>query len=319
MSGYTVFADTRGLSRADWLRLRRSGIGGSDAAAVLGVNPWRGPFAVYADKLGAERAEDDTEAMRQGRDLEEYVARRFSEATGLRLRREYGMLRSTAHTCMIADIDRRIIGERAGLECKTSRDIHLMRYRNGDFPLEYYCQCLHYLAVTDWDRWYLAVLVYGTDLLTFTIEAEAARDDLAALIQAEETFWRDHVEARVPPPPDGLEATSAALTALYPRAEGLTLNARPEDDALMVELLAMKDDRKALDRRIAEAENRLKARLGEAEALNGTSARATWRNQTRRAISEKKLRALFPDLDLDTVKTETTARVFKVRGDGEGE
>lgn len=311
---YTTFADVRQLSRADWLRLRRSGIGGSDAAAVLGVNPWRGPFAVYADKLGAERAEEDTEAMRQGRDLEEYVARRFSEATGLRLRREYGMLRSTAHPCMIADIDRRIIGERAGLECKTSRDIHLTRYRNGDFPLEYYCQCLHYLAVTGWERWYLAVLVYGTDLLTFTIEAEAVRDDLAALIQAEETFWRDHVAVRVPPPHDGLEATSAALAALYPRAEGLTLDAGPEDDALMGELLAMKDDRKALDRRIAEAENHLKARLGEAEALNGTSARATWRNQTRRAISEKKLRALFPDLDLDTVKTETTARVFKVRG-----
>lgn len=315
---YTTFADVRQLSRADWLRLRRSGIGGSDAAAVMGLHPWRGPFAVYADKIGAERAEEDTEAMRQGRDLEEYVARRFSEATGFRLRREYGMLRSTAHPCMIADIDRRVIGERAGLECKTSKDLHLTRYRNGEYPLEYYAQCLHYLAVTGWKRWYLAVLVYGTDLLTFTIEREAVRDDLEAIVKAEEAFWRDHVERRQPPPPDGLAATSAALLALYPRAGGLTLDAGPEDEALMGELLAMKDDREALDRRIAEAENRLKARLGEAEALAGTSARATWKNQTRRAISEKKLRELFPDLDMNTVKTETTARVFKVRG-SEGE
>lgn len=311
---YTIFADVRGLSRADWLRLRRSGIGGSDAAAVLGVNPYRGPLSVYADKLGAERAEEETEAMRQGRDLEEYVARRFAEHTGLRLRREYGMLRSTAHPCMIADIDRRIIGQRAGLECKTSRDIHLTRYKNGDYPLEYYAQCLHYLAVTGWDRWYLAVLVYGTDLLAFTIEAENVRDDLEALIQAEEAFWRDRVEARVPPPPDGLESTGAALLALYPRADGLTLDARPEDEALMGELLAMKTEKKALDKRITEAENRLKARLGEAEALAGTSARASWKNQTRRSISEKKLRELFPDLDMNTVKTESTARVFKVRG-----
>ncbi|MBR3505332.1 MAG: YqaJ viral recombinase family protein [Clostridia bacterium] len=311
---YTTFADVRGLPREDWLRLRRSGIGGSDAAAVLGVNPYKGPFSVYADKLGAERAEDDTEAMRQGRDLEEYVARRFAEQTGLRLRREYGMLRSTAHPCMIADIDRRIIGKRAGLECKTSKDLHLTRYRNGEYPLEYYAQCLHYLAVTGWERWYLAVLVYGTDLLTFTIERETVRDDLEALIQAEESFWRDHVAKRQPPPPDGLESTGAALLALYPRADGLTLDAGPEDEALMAELLDMKQGKKALERRIAEAENRLKARLGEAEALNGTSARASWKNQTRRSISEKKLRALFPDLDLDTVKTETTARVFKVRG-----
>ncbi|MBQ8953207.1 MAG: YqaJ viral recombinase family protein [Clostridia bacterium] len=315
MSGYTVFADVRQLTRADWLRLRRSGIGGSDAAAVMGLHPYKGPFAVYADKLGAERAEDESEAMRQGRDLEEYVARRFAEASGLRLRREYGMLRSTAHPCMIADIDRRIIGERAGLECKTSKDLHLARYRNGDYPLEYYAQCLHYLAVTGWDRWYLAVLVYGTGLLTFTIEQEAVRDDLEALIKAEEAFWRDHVERRQPPPPDGLEATSAALLGLYPRAGGQTMDAGPEDETLMAALLDMKKRRKALDRDIAEAENRVKARMGEAEALNGTSARATWKNQARRTISEKKLRELYPQVDVDSVKAETSARVFKVRGE----
>lgn len=235
----------RSLSRKDWLRLRRSGIGGSDAAAVLSVHPFRGPFAVYADKIGAERAEEDTEAMRQGRDLEEYVARRFAEKTGLRLRREYGMLRSTAHPCMIADIDRRVVGQAAELECKTSKDLHLSRYRNGDYPLEYYTQCLHYLAVTGWDRWYLAVLVYGTDLLVFTVEAEEVRDDLEALIQAEESFWRNHVQTRQPPPPDGLDSTGAALAALYPRTDGLTLDEEPEDEELMGALLALKDERRA--------------------------------------------------------------------------
>ncbi len=314
---YTTFANTRALTRDDWLRLRRSGIGGSDAAAVLGVHPYRGPFAVYADKVGAEQAEEDTEAMRQGRDLEDYVARRFAEQTGLRLRHEYGMLRSTAHPFMLADVDRRVVGERAGLECKTSKDIHLTRYKNGDYPLEYYAQCLHYLAVTGWDRWYLAVLIYGTGLLTFTIDRAEVRDDLNALIQAEESFWRNHVETRQPPPPDGLESTGAPLQALYPRADGLTLDAEPDDEALMAALLDLKREKKALDRRISEAENRLKARIGEAEALAGTSARATWRNQTRRSISEKKLRELYPEIDVDTITTETTARVFKVRGSEE--
>lgn len=317
MKNYTVIADTRGLSRDEWLTLRRSGIGGSDAAAVLGLHPYRGRFAVYADKLGAERTEDDTEAMRQGRDLEAYVARRFSETSGLRLRREYGMLRSVAHPCMVADIDRRIIGESAGLECKTSRDLRLTRYRNGEYPLEYYTQCLHYLAVTGWARWYLAVLVYGTDLLVFTIERDDVRDDVTALIRAEESFWRDHVEARQPPPPDGLESTGAALLGLYPRSDGLTLDAEPEDDALMSVLLNMKGERKALDKRISEAENRIKAKLGEAEALNGIQARATWRNQTRRALSERLLRERYPNIDPETIKTETTARVFMVRGSGE--
>ena len=84
-------------------------------------------------------------------------------------------------------------------------------------------------------------------------------------------------------------------------------------------LLALKDEKKGVERRIAEAENRLKARLGEAEALNGTSARATWKNQTRRSISEKKLRELYPEIDMDTITAVTTARVFKVRGEEMGD
>ena len=188
---YTVYADVRELTHDQWLENRKSGIGGSDAGAIMGVNPYRGAYSVWADKLGKTDPVDDNEALRQGRDFEEYVARRFAEKTGLRVRREYGMLRSDAWPWMVANIDRRIIGERAGLECKTSRDIHMKRYKNGDFPLEYYCQCLHYLAVTGWDKWYLAVLVYGTDLLTFEIKREDVEDDIGALIKAEESFWHE--------------------------------------------------------------------------------------------------------------------------------
>ena len=113
---------TKNMSREDWLSLRRTGIGGSDAGAICGLNPYSSPLDVYFNKTGEAPETEDNEAMRQGRDLEEYVARRFTEETGLKVRRSNQMYRSIEHPFMIADIDRLIIGEDAGLECKTAND-----------------------------------------------------------------------------------------------------------------------------------------------------------------------------------------------------
>ena len=315
---YTVYADVRELTHDQWLENRKSGIGGSDAGAIMGVNPYRGAYSVWADKLGKTNPVDDNEALRQGRDFEDYVARRFSEKTGLRVRREYGMLRSEAWPWMVANIDRRIIGERAGLECKTSRDIHMKRYKNGDFPLEYYCQCLHYLAVTGWDKWYLAVLVYGTDLLTFEIKREDVEDDIGALIKAEDSFWHEYVLPRKQPMPDGLESTTKALGAVWAASTPDTaIDADDETDALLSRLCGLKRERKTLDDQIAEAENMVKARMQEAEEMRGTGATATWKGVDVKRLSERKIKEKFPWLDIDELKEMTHQRRFALRSEEE--
>jgi putative phage-type endonuclease len=312
---YIIEADTRQIDRAKWLELRKTGIGGSDAGAILGVNPYRGAYGVWADKLGLLPETPDNEAMRQGRDLEDYVARRFAEKTGVKIRHEYHMLRSCARPWMMANIDRRIAGERAGLECKTSKDIRLGRYKNGEFPIEYYAQCLHYLAVTGWDRWHLAVLVYGTDLLTFTIERAEVEDDIAALVKAEEAFWRVNVEGRQAPAPDGLESTTKALLAVHPVAEeGSAMDADEDADKLLAELLDVKASLKALEKREDEISNRLKDIMGDHEELRGTAGRATWRNQERSTLSKVKIKVYFPNVDLDKCMMKTKTRVFSVKG-----
>ena len=315
---YTVYADVRELTHDQWLDNRKSGIGGSDAGAIMGVNPYRGAYSVWADKLGKTDPVDDNEALRQGRDFEDYVARRFSEKTGLRVRREYGMLRSDAWPWMVANIDRRIIGERAGLECKTSRDIHMKRYKNGDFPLEYYCQCLHYLAVTGWDKWYLAVLVYGTDLLTFEIKREDVEDDIGALIKAEDSFWHEYVMPERQPLPDGLESTTNALGAVWAdSAPDMAIDADNETDALLSRLCGLKRERKTLDDQIAEAENMVKARMQEAEEMRGTGATATWKGVDVKRLSERKIKEKFPWLDIDELKETTHQRRFALRSEEE--
>ena len=86
---------------------------------ILGVNPYRSAFQVYCDKNSETIESIDNEAMRQGRDLEDYVAQRFTEATGLKVRRANAIYQSEEHPLLLTDFDRLIVGQKAGLECKT--------------------------------------------------------------------------------------------------------------------------------------------------------------------------------------------------------
>ncbi len=135
-----------GVSNAEWLRLRKSGIGGSDAGAICGVNPYSSAMKIFRDKTSEEVEEQDSEAIRIGHDLEEYVAQRFTEATGLRVRRSNYMYRSVENPFMIADVDRVVIGEDAGLECKTASAYNADKWADGNIPLHYIMQCYHYMV-----------------------------------------------------------------------------------------------------------------------------------------------------------------------------
>ena len=125
-------ATIKDLSHEQWLELRRSGLGGSDASTVIGLNPYSSKLTLYADKKGILPEKEDTERMRLGRDLEEYVAQRFSEETGKKVKRSGYMWRHPMYEFLLANIDREVIGEDAFLECKTT-----MNYEKHDYL--YFC------------------------------------------------------------------------------------------------------------------------------------------------------------------------------------
>ena len=150
-----VLADRKKLSETEWLEVRRKGIGGSDAGAIAGLNPFKSAYSVYCDKLNLSPEQEDNEAMRQGRDFEEYVAMRFSEESGKKVKKCNYILRHSVYPFMLADVDRLVVGENAGLECKTTNVFNKTNYEEGEIPLSHYVQCVHYMAVTGADRWYL--------------------------------------------------------------------------------------------------------------------------------------------------------------------
>ena len=107
---------TSGMDHATWLEYRKKGIGGSDAGSICGLNPYATAISVYQDKTQEEVTEKaDNESMRQGRDLEEYVARRFMEETGKKVRRANSIFYMEENPFMLANVDRLIVGENCEL------------------------------------------------------------------------------------------------------------------------------------------------------------------------------------------------------------
>lgn len=299
---------TKGMSREEWLVRRKKTIGGSDAAAIVGLSAYASPYSVWADKTGRVPDKPDNEAMRQGRDLEDYVARRFMEATGKRVRRENAMLYNPLYPYAHADVDRMIIGEDAGLECKTTSSLDLRQFKGVEFPEKYYTQCVHYMAVTGAARWYLAVLVFGRGFFVYVLERDQAEID--ALMAAEASFWKN-VEEDIPPSADGTEATSETLQVLYSESDGSSVELYGRD-RLLDEYFRLRGKRDEIDDRIAEIENTIKDDLGSAERGACGDYSVSWKSQQRKTFAAKAFAADHPEIDLAKYYSVTVCRPFKV-------
>ena len=307
-----VFANTKDMPRETWLKMRRKGIGGSDAAAILGMSHYSTPYSVYADKVGALPEKDDTEAMRQGRDLEEYVAQRFTDQTGIRVRRRNQMLQNPEHPFMLADIDRECVGLngiRAGLEIKTTRDIYLKRFKDGEYPDEYYCQCMHYMAVTGWERWYLAVLVYGTDFMIFQIDRD--EDEIQALIKAEEAFWNDF-EKGIAPPVDGRAPTETAVDAMYPSVNEGDDEVQLSCGDAISNYMALEAQIKLLERERDRNKEIIQCEMQDAPKAVCGAYRVVWKPSVRSKLDIKRYIADHGKIDADYYKT-TVSRRFAIK------
>ena len=304
-------AKTLDMPREEWLVLRRKGIGGSDAAAIVGLDRYRSPFDVYADKLGLKPEIPDNEAMRQGRDLEQYVAERFMEATGKRVRRRNAMLQHPEYPFMIADIDRWIVGENAGLECKTTSVLNRCKFSQGEFPPNYYVQCVHYMAVTGAERWYLAVLVLNKAFHVFTIERDEA--EIQALIAAEKDFWENHVMKQIPPALDGSEVTSEIIKQLFPEAREATETALFGYEGKIQQYLELDTKVKELECERDKLKQELQLAMADAEIGRAQGYIVEWKNQTRQTIDTQRLKKEQAEIYNKYLKAPQTVRMFKIK------
>ena len=303
---------TKDMSHEEWVEARKSTIGGSDASSILGMNPWCSPYTVWADKLGKLPPKEDNEAMRQGRDLEFYVAERFTEKTGKKVRRENAILYNPDYPFAHANVDRFIVGEDAGLECKTTSVLNMKNFKNGAFPDTYYVQCVHYMMVTGCQKWYLAVLVLNKDFMVLEIERDEA--EIQALAESEEAFWK-HVEDKTPPSVDGAESTTETIRTIFPESNGDTVSLYAYDTDLR-QYMALGEQIKALKAQQDEMANKVKAFMSEAGKGESDSFKVSWTSSERSTFDSKRFAKDHADIDLSEYYKNTTVRTFRVTGKG---
>lgn len=296
------------MSHEQWLEQRRKGIGGSDASSIIGLNPWSSPYTVWADKLGKLPEKEDSEAMRLGRDLEYYVAERFTEATGKKVRRENAILYNSDYPFAHANVDRMVVGEDAGLECKTTSVLNLKRFKNGAYPDTYYVQCVHYMMVTGCKKWYLAVLILGKEFVVFEIERD--EEEIQALAKSEEAFWKC-VETKTPPMTDGTEATTKTISAIYTESNDDTVGLFAYERDL-AEYMALSVQIKALEERKNEVVNKVKVFMNEAGKGESDRYKVSWTGSERKSFDANKFAQDHKDMELSKYYKKTTVRTFRV-------
>lgn len=292
----------------EWLELRSHYIGGSDAAAVVGLNAYASPYSLWAEKTGRVPSFAGNLACEVGTYLEEFVAQKFAQETGKKVRKCNQSFLNSQYPWAIANIDRDIIGEDAGLEIKTTDTLNLKKFRGGEYPANYYCQMVHYLAVTGKKRWYLAVLIGNKEFKWFTLERDEA--EIEALMTAEAAFW-ELVKTDTPPMVDGTQATTDTLNAIYSESVDSTCDLTAFS-ASIHQYIALKKQIKELETMADELANKVKEFMGESGGGECDGFKVSWKSQTRSTFDHKKFAKENPDIDLSDYFKQSVARPFKV-------
>lgn len=296
---------------AKWLDARNAGIGGSDAAVIVGLNRWKSLYQLWMEKTGKAEPEDlsDNEYVYWGKVLEQAVADRFCEVTGKKVQRR-GLLQHDDYPFILASVDRMVVGEDAGLECKTCNGFAAKDWEDDEIPDAYYAQCQHYMMVTGCAKWYIAVLIGGNRFVWKEIPRSDAEIEL--LMQAEVEFW-DKVQNGIMPDVDGSDDCRKALQNEFHggSTEPVTLPEKAADVIKAIkELEAVKD---STEENLNRHKNELRAMLGNSEIGYAGDYKVTWKPQAGRAsIDSKRLKAEEPEVYSKYMKQGAPTRVLRI-------
>ena len=300
-------------NREAWLKVRNDSIGGSEAAAIVGMNPWKSAYTLWLEKTGQSQQEDisDNECVHFGTILEQVVADEFCRREGKKVRK-CGLFRSNRYPFMTASFDRLLVGEDAGLECKTSNAFKREEWDEGEIPPNYYVQCQHYMLVSGLPRWYIACLIGGNHFVSWVVERND--DDIAALEQAEIAFW-DKVQRHIMPEVDGSESSTDSLKKMYKGGQAEPVMLPQESMDLLKRLDELKALKSDIDSQTKDIQNKLCAMLGDNEigiiGEGDNERKVSWKTVNGRlTIDSQKLKKDLPDVYKKYSKKSADSRRF---------
>ena len=308
--------DTKGLDREAWLDVRKGGIGSSDAAAAVGLNPYKSPLELWLEKTG--RSQDAgtpvgfDDPRYWGTLLEPYVATAYQQQTERRVRKVNAVLQHPAFPFMLANIDREVIGcpDVQILECKTAGEFGARLWREG-VPEYVQVQVQHQLAVTGKDAADVAVLLCGQQLEIFRIPRD--EEVIARLVVLEARFW-EYVETDTPPPADGSESSARAMRQLYPGGgDTLDFSENQPLSEVLADLQALRRELEAKGQQAEALKQTLQQAMGDASRAVFATGEVTYRRaKDGTQLDGKRLTQDHPDIAARYTVTRPGARRFVI-------
>lgn len=303
-----ILVETEGLSREEWLRYRKCGIGGSDVAAILGISKWNSAISLWLDKTNqTNEPVEENEAMQCGTIMEPIIRNRFAEVTGKTVVEVKVMLQHPEHPFMLANVDGLTTddeGNPAILEIKTASEYKRSEWEN-DIPSYYQTQVQHYLCVTGVQKAYVAVLIGGNSFKVYEVDADAEIQSM--LIAVEKDFW-NKVQNMVRPEMDGSDAAKNLLDSLY--HGGIEEQIVMPDEAIeyvdaYIEACAEEDNAKAKKQ---DAANHIKEIMGDYDKATCLGHTISWKPVSSERLDTKALKEAEPEIYEKYVKTSVLRR-----------
>lgn len=310
--------ETNALARDDWLAVRKTGIGGSDAASAVGLSPYKSMLELWLEKTGRDAdlekpdPKDTTHPVYWGTLLEPIVAAAYTQRTGNKVRKVNAVLRHPTVPFMLANLDREVTGADVQiLECKTA-GLNGAKLWKDRVPEYVELQVQHQLAVTGKQAAHVAVLICGQQLDVHRIDRD--NELIAKLIELEACFWQ-YVESDTPPPADGSDSADRALRCLFPRDAGSAVDFTDDRhlSATFADLVSVRAEIETREQLESQLKQRLQQAMGDASrALFETGEVSFKRSKDSSGIDLKRLLADHPDLGTQYAITKPGSRRFLV-------
>ena len=297
-------------TQADIETDRSTYIGCSDIGTIMGVNPWKSPYTLWAEKTGKKPVEDisDKPAVWWGNAEEDLVAKYFTKVTGHKVRRSNFRYWCEELPFLYGHIDRMLVDKSAGLEIKTTSVNNKTNYEEGDIPDSHYWQIQGYLLVTGMTRWYIAT---KRDNSVYIGIVERNEEDIAKLVNACQTFWNCVTEG-IPPKTDGKESTTETLNQIFTPVESRRCMLSDEADVILSEIVETEAEIKRLQEKAEALKNEIKNEMENCDIAEAEGYVVTWKPYIRQTFDSKKFKEDQPGIyKLYSVGKKTRRFVIK--------
>lgn len=267
---------------AEWLELRRQGLGASDMAAVMGVSPYKTPYQLWAEKTGATPEQKVGAAANRGVILEDAVGQYYEQERGVKLRKSNGIVRLRKHPRIMASLDRTIVGEPKGIvEIKTSAS---PRWSMWPVPPEVVIQTHVQMGITG-AEWCDVVALLGG--LVFKIERVQFDPELWAEIQRAAMLFLEAVDSKTPPQLEALDAQAFAIAT--PQGSQEFAEATPDLERVYAQLRETNTELHFIEQKKGSLEIIIKEAIGEKAGLAGNGWTVYWKQARPSEVTDWKM------------------------------